>query len=953
MQKHILSLFLLFGSMANAQTVVPAGAGSYASAPPASLGAAVTTFANMDLNVPVGNTRPIPTNDWWSNILMPKTPNNFAGNLHAYPVTIVPQNYGCDLIFPINWVNQDMVKDFPLRIKGTGFAPAKNIAKDWNDWGLMVNLQDGTKSMDITMGNGMPMAWFETSGFNPFIEFGNNTIFFDDAGVAINFPFTGNHFGAFYGGRYYGIYAPNNTVFSRTGNNITITNSLTQNYFTIATLKSMPDLTYYQTFAYSIPRDTKVSWVYSPTNAKIDVTWTIITQNLKGEAEQRIIQGFNPHHYKDCTTDFNFIAQSYATPRGLMKCAVGNIFKFTYDFNGVLAHTPVPTVQNVPNPYSPTKMAERLDNFATLNQFGNDTYWGGKNLLNAAKYTLMANSTNNANLNTIKTKSRNALIDWLTYTPGETSKFFARYDKWKALVGFSPSYGSEQFTDNHFHYGYLIHAAALQGMLDKPFLDQYAPMLKLIVKQYANWERNDNQFPFLRTFSPWKGFSYAGGTSSPDGNNQESSSEAINAWAGMFLLGDLLGDNGMRDAAAFGYLSESRAIKEYWLDVDDENIPATFPHSMVGIVFENGMSYGTWFSARPIHIHGIQWLPWSPVFNHLAKYPAYLQQDYAIMKAEEQTTQGASDESNFGADWGNVALAYEQMYNPAYVAQRLDEYWAAPANSAYNNMTKDVTTGQTYYYTHSHRTMGEIQWNYHTSAPNSQVYFNASTNTYTYTGFNAKLTAQDVIVYKDGLSIGKITVPAYSFFTTTQLDAVVLPVTLLNFTGAKKNNINLLQWSVANAVNFQSFALQKQDGGGIGFTAIATLPYQNNINNYSYTDDKASADSYYRLAMINTDGSVSYSSIVFIKGGLNKFTITKIYPVPATNALNVSLYAPVLSSITYSIVDMHGSVIQELQHTANGNATKQIDITALPKGTYVLKIMEQSGSVVIKKFTKQ
>jgi hypothetical protein len=65
---------------------------------------------------------------------------------------------------------------------------------------------------------------------------------------------------------------------------------------------------------------------------------------------------------------------------------------------------------------------------------------------------------------------RRAMSDWFTYTPGETAHFFARYPRWGALVGFKGSYGSETFTDNHFHYGYFTTCAAMLGMVDPQFL---------------------------------------------------------------------------------------------------------------------------------------------------------------------------------------------------------------------------------------------------------------------------------------------------------------------------------------------------------------------------------------------------------------------------------------------------------------------------------------------------
>ena len=52
-------------------------------------------------------------------------------------------------------------------------------------------------------------------------------------------------------------------------------------------------------------------------------------------------------------------------------------------------------------------------------------------------------------------------------------------------------------------------------------------MLKLIAKDYANWDRTDKRFPLFRTFDPWAGHSFAGGIGDGAGNGQESSSEAM------------------------------------------------------------------------------------------------------------------------------------------------------------------------------------------------------------------------------------------------------------------------------------------------------------------------------------------------------------------------------------------------------------------------------------------
>ena len=799
MKKIYFKFLLLISSAAFAQNIVPVGLGSYASFPPAAEN--VTAFATRTINVPIGNTKPIPTNDWWTQVLT----NDFAGNLHAYPITINPENYGCQLLFPIRWTGNYMVNDVPLTIKGTGFNPTKNIAKNWNDWGVTVNLQDAAKSMDITLSNGAPMAWFEINGFEPTIEFGFGLSFYKADGSALTFPFTGSNFCALYQGKYYGFYAPNNTTFTFTGNTVTLKNTAAKMYFTVAAMKDKTDLNYYNTFAYSIPRNTKVTWNYQPENAKIDVNWTITTENLKGEAEKRTVQGFLPHHYKNCTQNFTFNNKTYATPRGQLKCAEGNSFSFSYAFTGVLAHTPAPTVQPVPNPYDPAKMKSLTDAFATRNGYGDDTYFGAKELLNYAKTALIAKETGNANYISIRDKSRNSLIDWYTYTPGETEHYFARYDKWKALVGFNTNFGSDKFNDHHFHYGYHIFATALLGMVDQDFLNKYAPMAKQVLKEYANWDRTDLSYPFLRTFSPWKGHSYANGLSTDDGNDQESTSEAMQSWAGMFLLGDVLGDKPMRDAGAFGYMSESRATREYWFDVDNENFPSSYSNSSVGILWDNSLEYRTFFGSDPLYVRAIQWLPYSPAHDYMSEYPDYLKASYKTMATEQVARfPSQTDESGYGEGWGNVALSFQQIFDPAATAKTFDTFWAAPGGSNQKKVVEYVAAPQTYYYTHSHRSLGDIQLKDHTSAPNSRVYFNTTTNKYSYVGYNSLSTQASIKIYKNGIEQGLINVPANSFFNRQTLD-----VTAGIESDYEVADVNVFPNPTSDLVNINDADLQK------------------------------------------------------------------------------------------------------------------------------------------------
>ncbi|WIB11448.1 discoidin domain-containing protein [Curtobacterium sp. MCPF17_052] len=207
------------------------------------------------------------------------------------------------------------------------------------------------------------------------------------------------------------------------------------------------------------------------------------------------------------------------------------------------------------------------------------------------------------------------------------------YPTWKALIGFGDSYGSAQFNDNHFHYGYFAVATALLGAVDPGWAERYEGMATLVTKQYANWDRDDDRFPHLRTFGVWEGHSNAGGVSSPGGNNQESSSEAIQSEAGLFLLGTVLGNEQMQATGAMEYVTERAAVRDYYQNAHgntasksyDGNgaFPDAYRYGQAGILFDSGQAEATYFSGDPAWIYGIQWMPTAPWFDFFGWDPGF------------------------------------------------------------------------------------------------------------------------------------------------------------------------------------------------------------------------------------------------------------------------------------------------------------------------------------------
>ncbi len=136
------------------------------------------------------------------------------------------------------------------------------------------------------------------------------------------------------------------------------------------------------------------------------------------------------------------------------------------------------------------------------------------------------------------------------------------------MVGMTPSFGSEEFNDHHFHYGYLLFAAGLLGEADPALVTRWAPVMDLVAADLGS-AGGDGAFPDLRVFDVYAGHSWASGTSPfADGNNQESSSEAAMAWTGLATWAAATGNETLRTQATWMLSLEAQSGATYWTDVD-------------------------------------------------------------------------------------------------------------------------------------------------------------------------------------------------------------------------------------------------------------------------------------------------------------------------------------------------------------------------------------------------
>lgn len=169
-----------------------------------------------------------------------------------------------------------------------------------------------------------------------------------------------------------------------------------------------------------------------------------------------------------------------------------------------------------------------------------------------------------------------------------------------------------------------------------------------------------------------------------------------------------------------------------------------------------------------------------------------------------------------------------------------------------------------------------------------------------------------------------------------------LAVDLLNLQATPLSNTVKLTWQTANEVNNKGFQVERLNKTGDKWDMLGFVDAKGKAASYEFTDNTPLSINYYRLRQKDYDGKETLSKIV--TATLERGNKLKVYPNPVSNILTVETEAIAKGDAngTFQIINLLG------QQVISGTTTQQIDVSALPQGTYILKIgLEQA------KFTKQ
>jgi len=176
-------------------------------------------------------------------------------------------------------------------------------------------------------------------------------------------------------------------------------------------------------------------------------------------------------------------------------------------------------------------------------------------------------------------------------------------------------------------------------------------------------------------------------------------------------------------------------------------------------------------------------------------------------------------------------------------------------------------------------------------------------------------------------------------------DIGVLPVELVTFSGRAEGPENVLDWTTATESNSAQFEVQRS-GDANSFTIIGSLPAAGQsmvLNAYTFRDvEPLSGTSYYRLNMLDLDGTGELSPTIAIERGL----ITALFPNPADDEVLIALNSADGASALLITDDLGRVLLRRDLHGEQPSALLPIPLAGMAQGHYTLQLVNAEGQVL-------
>lgn len=673
----LCALGLPLGRAPAAAPLVALGAGHYATAPRPGTDDALTLPPDPRYRAGAELKLAAPAGQWYSSVLYQR----WSRPLYALPLSFRAAPEGIE----IGWPHGELVVGQPggrramhwlhaaeLTVAPLGFRPEDARLEQHGDWLARVRL--GARSgpaLHATVLHGSPYAYFDCDA-------GDVALRIRGAASPLA-PLPGDPREApvasfTTAGHAYALFAPTGARLEWSAPTQLVLHLPSRaRYFSVAALPdaTAATLAEFRRLAYAFPTDTRATWAYDETRGIVRTSFRVTTVARQG-ANRDTLLGLYPHHWAALETPLSE-RHRYATVRGPIRLIAGQAFATELRYHGFVPFWPGLTDAGHRARLAAALAAETRA--PPVEGSGGGPYWLGKELNALAQLARIADvegdgARRDAWFGELRERMEAAF-------DGRHAVYFVADRRNGAWLGYPQEYQSIQdLNDHHFHYGYWLNAAGELALHEPGWLapGRYGGMIGRLVADIATAERGRADFPYLRYFDPYEGHSWASGIVDLDaGNDQESSSEAVNAWAGLVLLGEASGNRALRDLGVYLYASEIASVEAYWFDRHHEVLAPEYAVPFATIVWGGKYDHASWWTEEPRQVALINTIPFTPASTYLGADPALVRAIVARLPAEEAAYRARAETDGTQPDvWQDLLAAYLALADPAEAGRRWD-----------------------------------------------------------------------------------------------------------------------------------------------------------------------------------------------------------------------------------------------------------------------------------------
>ncbi len=627
--------------------------------------------------------RAAPTSQWYSQLIFDPKPVV----IYAQPLSFKATPAGLEIALPSQEVvptpRHDVDIDYPHKnpivISPAAFEPGPAKLAGAGDWSVDVSMARGSDDFRATFAHGCPYAYLHVSR-------GDLRLRLPAPGERLAAEADARVLALQVQGKAYALFGPTGVRWEAVSPTEWVAHLPPgKGYLSVAALPdSQPaTLALFTAHAWSFIEGTRVEWHYDRAASQVETTFTATTKAMEG-ADTGPLLGLYPHQWFDNASVQGRLGPAYDTVRGPIKLLAAASFQTRYAYHGFVPYWPGITASPRLEQLGSAMKSDLRDANRLMRQGGESGYWQGKGMQRVANLMDVADQQGQPEGGReLLKKLEERMADWFSGRSG--SQYFV-YDRALGAVAAYPSefYSVEQINDHHFWYGYWIRTAAEIALRDPAWAakDRWGGMVDLLVADIATPERGSAAFPFLRNFDPYEGHSWANGLGGVGdyavlGNNQESSSEAVNAWAGLILWAEATGNTALRDLGVYLYTTEIQGAQNYVFDLHHLVFPPAYKNVEAAQLFGSGYKHNTWWTDEPRQIKGINLLPVTTSSLYLGRDPAYVQRNLEALKAETALyARYGTKPTNPPPDdiWQDIYAEYRALADPTAALAQWDRW---------------------------------------------------------------------------------------------------------------------------------------------------------------------------------------------------------------------------------------------------------------------------------------